>query len=256
LAVAVAVFAVLLWAGPAPASVPVNWTVPVSTSPAAIQAGETLFNAHCSACHGVGGVGAKAPELLTVGAAAVDFFVSTGRMPLNSPKAEPLAHRPYFNPKQIAEIVAYINAVDVAHGTPGPGIPAVVAACNRQTSVCPTLSEGNALFLLNCAQCHDASGAGGMLSKGYVIPSLRQATATQIMEAVRVGPRPMPIFGPGQLSAQQVASIADYVTYMSRNADHGGLGIANFGPVPEGFVGIIFGLGILLLAARVIGNRG
>lgn len=247
------VFGVLLWAGQGAAQ---TATKPVTSGPAAIAAGEVLFNEHCESCHGVGAVGAKGPELLDVGPAAVDFFLSTGRMPLNSPTAEPLSHPPYFNRTQIADIVAYVNALDVAHGTPGPGIPVVTPACNTQTANCPSLSEGNQLFMLNCAQCHDASGAGGMLSHGYVVPSLRQATPTQIAEAIRVGPRPMPNFGPGELSNQQVSSIADYVSELANTPDPGGLGIAHFGPVPEGFIGIIFGLGLLLLVARLIGNRG
>jgi ubiquinol-cytochrome c reductase cytochrome c subunit len=248
---AMVVFAVLVWTGSAPAQ-----TKPVSTGPVYIQAGQILYNGHCASCHGIGGVGSKGPELLNVGPAAVDFFLSTGRMPLASPNLEPQPHTPYFNPAQIADIVAYINALDVEHGTPGPGILDVTPACTNETSDCPTLSEGDQLFLLNCAQCHDASGAGGMLSHGYVVPSVRQATETQIAEAIRVGPRPMPNFGPGQLTNQQVSAIADYVYNLSHTKDPGGLGIADFGPVPEGFVGVIFGLGVLLLVARLIGNRG
>jgi ubiquinol-cytochrome c reductase cytochrome c subunit len=249
---ALTVFAVIVSSGTAPAQ-----TRAVSTKPASIAAGEILFDAHCESCHGAGGVGAKGPELLNVGPAAVDFFLSTGRMPLNSPTAQPLRHDPYFNKAQIAEIVAYVNALDVQNGTPGPGIPKVYPLCQgKQTANCVTLSEGNQLFLMNCAQCHDASGSGGMLSHGYVVPSLREATKTQVAEAVRVGPRPMPNFGPGQLTNQQVSAIAQYISYLSTSGNRGGLGIANFGPVPEGFVGVIFGLGILLLVARLIGNRG
>jgi ubiquinol-cytochrome c reductase cytochrome c subunit len=132
----------------------------------------------------------------------------------------------------------------------------VTPACATESAICPTLSEGNELFLMNCAQCHDASGAGGMLSHGYVVPSLRQATKAQIAEAIRIGPRPMPNFGPGQLTDQQVSAIADYVYYIAHTKNRGGFGIANFGPVPEGFVAIIFGLGLLLIVARLIGNRG
>jgi ubiquinol-cytochrome c reductase cytochrome c subunit len=246
-----AVFAVLFWTLPAPAQ-----TKPVRMDPVSIAAGETLYDLHCSACHGVGAVGAKGPPLLDVGPAAVDFFLSTGRMPLASPNDEPEPGPPFFNPDQIANIVAYVNYLDTVHGTPGPGIPEVTPPCGTESAACPTLSEGNSLFLLNCAQCHAASGAGGMLSHGYVVPSVRQATPTQVAEAVRVGPRPMPTFGPGQFTNQQVSAIADYVTYMSHSSNPGGLGIAYFGPVPEGFVAIIFGLGALLLLSRFIGNRG
>ena len=184
------VFAVLLWSAAAPAQ-----TRPVSTNPVSIQAGEDLYLGKCASCHGIGGVGGKGPELLNVGAAAVDFFVSTGRMPLANPSQEPVSHTPYFSPGQIADIVAYINALDVEHGTPGPGILDVTPACNNETANCPTLSEGDELFLLNCAQCHDASGAGGMLSHGYVVPSLREATRARSPKLSGSGPRPMPNFG-------------------------------------------------------------
>ena len=249
--VSVIAFSLLFWASGAPAQ-----TKPVSTSPVDIQAGQVLYNAHCESCHGAGGVGGVAPALLQVGAAAADFFLSTGRMPLDSVHDEPTPHTPYFSKAQIADIVAYINALGIEHGTPGPGIPVVTPACTKETPNCPTLSEGQQLYLMNCAQCHNASGSGGELSHGQVVPSLRSATETQIAEAARVGPRPMPTFGPGQLSDQQLSAIADYVHYLSSRPDPGGLGIAHFGPVPEGFVGVIFGLGVLLLAARLIGNRG
>ncbi|MCL6091486.1 MAG: c-type cytochrome [Actinobacteria bacterium] len=276
-ALAVALFSVLVWAVPAPAqpkgrpgarleasaklaagtvATGTSGTLAVSSAPGTITAGQFLYDEHCEACHGPGAVGARAPELLDVGPAAVDFMLSTGRMPLNSITQQPLPGRPYFNKKEIAQIVAYINFVDRAHGTPGLGIPEVTPACKAETATCPTLSEGDQLFLLNCSQCHDASGAGGMLSHGYVVPSLRQATREQIAEAIRVGPRPMPGFGPGELTDQQVSAIADYVYYLGHSPNRGGFGIANFGPVPEGFVAIIFGLGLLVLVARLIGNRG
>ena len=124
---AMAMFAVLFWTAAAPAQMK-----PVTLSPVSIQAGQTLFDQHCAACHGVGGIGGKGPELLNVGAAAVDFFVSTGRMPLSSPNLEPTSHRPFFNKAQIADIVAYVNALDIEHGTPGPGIPDITPACNKR----------------------------------------------------------------------------------------------------------------------------
>ncbi len=126
----------------------------------------------------------------------MDFFVSTGRMPLSSPNLEPTSNRPFFNKAQIADIVAYVNALDIEHGTPGPGIPDITPACNNESPNCPTLSEGNALFMMNCAQCHDASGSGGLLSHGYVVPSLRAATRTQVGEAIRVGPGRCPTLAP------------------------------------------------------------
>ena len=213
-AVAVALFSVLVWALPAPAQpraprpgtskvaagtlasgTSALGTVKVSYAPAVITAGQQLYNLHCESCHGPGGVGAKAPQLLDVGPAAVDFMLSTGRMPLNSVSQQPLPGTPYFNKTEIAEIVAYINFVDVSHGTPGAGIPVVPAACTKATPTCPTLSEGDQLFLLNCSQCHAASGAGGMLSHGYVVPSLIRRQGDRSPRPSGWGPVPCPASG-------------------------------------------------------------
>ncbi|MGH9060418.1 MAG: c-type cytochrome, partial [Acidimicrobiales bacterium] len=138
-----------------------------------------------------------------------------------------------------------------------PGIPSVLPLCTQQqTTGCVTLSAGQQDFSLNCAQCHQGVASGGMLSKGNVVPSLLNADSTQVAEAIRIGPKPMPVFGTGQLSDQQMSSIARYVEYLHHPANRGGLGISHFGPVAEGFVGIVGGFGLLLLLSRLIGTRG
>ena len=261
----------------------------VSTSPSDIAKGEALFIAHCSACHANKGVGSeKGPELINAGAAAADFYLSTGRMPLNNPADQAVRKAPFFSAPQIRELVAYVNALPEINGQPtntGPSIPNVSPTCDTHGGAgnvastqagdygfegaggtggglgghgpgkCTTLAQGLQLFSLNCSQCHDASGSGGMLSKGNAVPTLAKATVTQTAEAIRVGPAPMPIFGPGQLNDQQVSAIANYVQYLRSPANRGGLGIAHFGPVPEGFVGIVIGLFVLLVATRLIGTR-
>lgn len=234
----------------------------VSTGPQDIAAGEQLYAAHCQSCHGVNGVGGTngSPQLITAGAAAADFYISTGRMPLNNPHDQALRHHSYFDAAQTRQLVAYINALpQINHvAATGPGIPTVAPLCTSPgtPSGCVNLSDGERYFSLNCAQCHQAAGSGGMLSKGNVIPSLHNASLTQVAEAVRVGPMPMPVFGSGQLSNQQVSAIAQYVQYLHNPTNAGGLGISHFGPIAEGFVGIVLGFGILLLASRLIGNRG
>jgi ubiquinol-cytochrome c reductase cytochrome c subunit len=95
-----------------------------------------------------------------------------------------------------------------------------------------------------------------MLSKGNVVPGLHNANITQVAEAMRVGPKPMPVFGPAQLDEQQMSAIANYVQYLHRPANPGGLGYSHFGPVAEGFVGVIAGFGLLWFAVRMIGTRG
>ena len=158
----------------------------MSTNPADIAAGQQLFEAHCQSCHGYQGGGATGPPLVSVGAAAADFYLTTGRMPLNNPGNEPLRHRPYFDPTQIRQLVAYVNALPEITGTNqfGPTIPTVDPLCPTTAPDpnpgCVTLSQGQQAFALNCAQCHQAAGSGGMLSKGNVIPTLHNANITQV----------------------------------------------------------------------------
>ena len=53
----------------------------------------------------------------------------------------------------------------------------------------------------------------------------------------------MPVFGSNELSDSDMSAIAQYVQYLHHPADPGGLGISHFGPVAEGFIGIILGFG-------------
>jgi ubiquinol-cytochrome c reductase cytochrome c subunit len=246
----------------------------VSTDSATILAGEQLYNQTCSSCHGVAGAGSsRAPALTFVGAAAADFYLTTGRMPLNDPHDEPLRHHPGFTSAQIKDIVSYVAALPRITGSSGsgPGIPTVLPLCpgskssnpttieNEQragTATCVTLSFGQETYSLNCAQCHQIAGRGGLLSKGNVIPTLQNANLTQTAEAMRIGPGSMPKFGDEQLTEVQVSAIAHYVHYLQRPNHAGGLTISGFGPVAEGFVGIIVGLGLLLLVSRLMGTRG
>jgi ubiquinol-cytochrome c reductase cytochrome c subunit len=94
-----------------------------------------------------------------------------------------------------------------------------------------------------------------MLSKGNVVPGLHNANITQAAEAMRIGPPPMPVFSENQLNEHDMSAIAHYVQYLHQPSNPGGLGISHFGPVAEGFVGIL-GFCILWFAARMIGTRG
>ena len=238
----------------------------VSTSPQDIANGEVLYQAHCQSCHGYqgeGGVVGGAPSLVDKGAAAADFYLTTGRMPLNAANNEALRHHSMFTPAQIRELDAYINALPqiTGIGGSGPTIPTVEPLCTNQATLaaqsekgCVTLSEGQQLFSINCAQCHQAAGSGNILSNGNVIPSLDNASLTQVAEAPLVGPKPMPIFS--ELTNAQISAIAQYVTYLHNAPNPGGFAIGRIGPVAEGFVAILGGFFLLLFAARMIGNRG
>jgi ubiquinol-cytochrome c reductase cytochrome c subunit len=66
----------------------------------------------------------------------------------------------------------------------------------------------------------------------------------------------MPTFGPGLLDQQQMSAVAQYVQYLHKPTSPGGLGISHFGPVAEGFVGVILGFGVVWFGVRMIGTRG
>jgi len=206
--------------------------------------GQQLYLTACSSCHGMNGDGtASGPSLRRSGAAGVDFYLSTGRMPLDRPVAQAERRRPVYGPADIADLVAYyVSAI----GT-GPAIPAVDPAGGD-------LSLGASLYADNCAACHSSGGAGGALGGSYHAPALKSATALQVAEAVRTGPGPMPVFGPGTIDQQQLQSIVRYVGYLHRPDDRGGYGLGHLGPIPEGFAGWFIGLGTLLLAVRFIGT--
>ncbi len=232
----------VLWAAFAPA----GGAADTSTSNEQVRLGRALFLSGCSSCHGLGAEGGnQAPSLIGVGAAAVDFQLSTGRMPLAKPAAQAERHPPKYTQTQIDQIAAYIASL-----APGPAVPD-----ESTLSQGASVAEGGAIFRTNCASCHQAAGQGGALSYGKHAPALTEATDTQIYEAVRTGPESMPVFGPGQLSDKQIASLIRYVNVVAHPKDPGGLGIGHYGPVPEGLVAIIVGLGGLVIATLWIGSR-
>jgi ubiquinol-cytochrome c reductase cytochrome c subunit len=174
----------------------------------------------------------------------VDFYISTGRMPLDNTNGEAVRKPPAFDARQRAALVAYVTSL-------APGGPAIPTVNTKAAS----LRSGTELFLTNCAACHNAAGVGGALSYGSFAPSLHPSTPVEIAEAQRIGPGNMPVFGPDTLSDQQVNDLVRYVVYLQHPDDAGGAGLGHFGPIPEGFVGLLFGLGSLILFVAWVGTR-
>jgi len=214
------------------------------TSPALVAQGQTLYQNGCASCHGprLRGIPNTAPSLIGVGAGPVDFYLSTGRMPLQSPRVEPTRGKPLYNPSQIHALIAYI----VAKGG-GPPSPAADPAEG-------SLSDGFAQFTLHCAGCHQIVGRGG-LTIGAAVPELQRASALQIAQAIRMGPYVMPHFDANQIDQHQLNSIARYVLWTRKPDNSGGWGIYNIGPIPEGMVAWFIALLALLIVARLIGER-
>jgi ubiquinol-cytochrome c reductase cytochrome c subunit len=207
--------------------------------------GLELFVAGCASCHGVMGEGTdQAPTLIGVGAAAVDFMLSTGRMPLANPNEQPVRNPPKYSSDEIRAIVAYVSSL----GPGGPEIPTVVPGQGD-------LVQGHQIYSANCLACHGAAAQGASVGGGSVAPSLHAATPTQLAEAPRIGPGVMPLFREDFISDAEMNSLVRYILWLRNPPDRGGLGLGHVGPVLEGLVGWLIGLGLLVLVIRFTGTR-
>jgi ubiquinol-cytochrome c reductase cytochrome c subunit len=196
-------------------------------------------------CHGSRGTGtANGPSLEGVGAAAIDYWVSTGRMPLaqNHHGQRIDRQKPKYSPAEIDALVAYVAQLTGG----GPAIPHVALDGDA--------GAGGVLYRLNCAACHSWAGTGGALQDREA-PNLFAATPTQIAEAVRIGPDAMPGFGQAALSDRQLNDVIAYIERLDHPDDRGGSPLWHAGPLAEGAVAIILGLGALLVATLLIGTR-
>lgn len=205
----------------------------------------TLFERDCAVCHGNMAAGSpRGPSLVGVGAATLDFWLSTGRMPISSPSQTPERRPPAYSASTIRSLIAYIQALT---GSTGPPIPSV----NLQGT---DLGVGGESFRVQCAACHSWAGEGGALVN-RAAPPTNHATPTQIVEAIRTGPGAMPRFGTAALSDQEVNDVVAYVRYLDHPVDHGGDPLGRIGPLAEGAAALVVGLGLLTLASRWIGTR-
>jgi ubiquinol-cytochrome c reductase cytochrome c subunit len=212
-----------------------------ATNSTQVAQGQKLFQASCDSCHGLDAQGtAEGPSLIGAGAAAVDFQVSTGRMPAKELGAENERKPSSFTQPEIYSIAAYIASLGG-----GPAIPSQsqVSTAGANTGL------GSELFSTNCAQCHGFAGAGGALTYGKNAPSLNASTPTQIYEAMLTGPEAMPVFGDGTITPAEKQDIIAYVIDTRNEANPGGFSLGRTGTVTEGLVGWLGGLGFLVIIA-------
>ena len=183
---------------------------------------------------------AQAPSLIGAGAAAVYFQMSTGRMPAKEVGAENERGPVTFTRRQIEDIAGYIDSLGG-----GPAIPAAEQVDPRKGDP----GVGEELFSANCAQCHGFAGAGGALTYGKDAPALTAATPTQIYTAMLTGPEAMPVFADGAMPPQAKRDIIAYITQTQVEPNPGGFSLGRTGPVTEGMVIFLGGLGFLVIIA-------
>ncbi len=203
------------------------------------ELGAELYAGNCATCHGIageginrprtgaGGILGQGPPLRGVGALAADFYLRTGYMPLASPHSEPedvqQGDRVLLTDKEIRSLTLYVASLG-----PGPAIP-------TPNPLAGNVSMGQHLFTEHCAGCHQQMARGGFVT-GARVPELQTVSATQIAEAVRIGPYLMPRFSRQQISDAQLNDIIRYIISVRHPDNRGGWGIGNIGPIPEGLV--------------------
>jgi ubiquinol-cytochrome c reductase cytochrome c subunit len=214
-----------------------------------VAKGRQLFLVGCAFCHGQNGEGQRqssdgkiiGPPVIGVGAAAVDFQVGTGRMPMAQPGAQAQRKPPVYTEEETAALAAYVASLGV-----GPAIPNEadyslegLSADQREEAIV----RGGQIFLTNCTACHNFEGAGGAMPRGGYAPKIRGVEPRYIYEAMLTGPQAMDNFSNGNLSPEEKRDVIAYLGSLENQPDYGGFGLGGLGPVSEGLFAWIVGIG-------------
>jgi ubiquinol-cytochrome c reductase cytochrome c subunit len=208
-----------------------------SASASDVEEGGKLFESNGATCHGMGASGSQAgPSLVGVGAAAVDFQVGTGRMPMQMNGPQAYQKPAQFNEEQTRQLAAYVATLG-----PGPALPEEHLLDEKGNA-----AEGGELFRVNCAMCHNAAAAGGALTRGKFAPGLADVSGKHIYEAMVTGPQNMPVFNDANISPEGKRDIITFLKQIEANGSPGGADLGALGPVSEGLFVWIAGLGVII----------
>jgi ubiquinol-cytochrome c reductase cytochrome c subunit len=199
--------------------------------------GEKLFIANCATCHGMGASGTNAgPSLVGVGAAAVDFQVGTGRMPMQMQGPQAPQKPAQFNDAQTKQLSAYVASLGA-----GPSVPDQKYLDGQGNA-----AAGGELFRVNCAMCHNAAAAGGALTRGKFAPALAGVSNQHIYEAMITGPQNMPVFNDANITPDGKRDIITFLKTIEAQGSPGGQELGSLGPVSEGLFLWVAGLGVIV----------
>lgn len=216
-----------------------------------VTEGERLFLANCASCHGISGEGNRTsgPPLVGAGYAAVDFQVSTGRMPMAQPgvQAPRNDYIDAFDAEQIHQLSSYVASLG-----PGPDMP-------EAEWLDPELGDpanGGKIFRTNCAMCHNSSGSGGALTRGKYAPSLMDVEEKDIYNAMLTGPQSMPVFNDDNLTPQEKRDVIAFLKFIEGGGNnYGGQALGSLGPAGDGLFVWTFGVALLIAAAVWVGRK-
>jgi ubiquinol-cytochrome c reductase cytochrome c subunit len=213
-------------------------------SQSTVEKGRALFLVGCASCHGKNGEGIVTkrgtqygPPLVGVGAAAVDFQVGTGRMPMARPGAQAEKKEVLYTPEEISAMAAFVASLG-----PGPAIPEREAYDTSDVDN-ESVVRGGEFFRTNCTACHNFAAVGGALPGGKYAPSLDGVSNKHIYEALLTGPQQMPVFSNGVLKPSEKRDIIAYLNSVQETPKYGGSALGSLGPVSEGTVAWLLGIG-------------
>ena len=222
-----------------------------------VEAGRQLFLIGCASCHGKNATGIETkrggnygPSLIGVGAAAVDFQVGTGRMPMAKTAPQAPEKDPEYTAEETRQFAAYVASLG-----PGPAIPDEEYTDTSGKTV-EQIREGGEFFRTNCTACHNSVGAGGALPNGKYAPSLDGVSAKHMAEAMMTGPQQMPVFSDDVITPEDKSNIIAYIEQVQKQPNYGGMAGGGLGPVVDGLFTWIIGIGGLVVAAVWIGAHG
>jgi ubiquinol-cytochrome c reductase cytochrome c subunit len=221
------------------AALPSSTKMTAAATTTQVAEGKKLFAAGCSSCHGLNAEGSGiAPSLIGVGAASVDFQVGTGRMPMADMSQQAMRKTPVYNAEQTAALAAYVASL-------APG-PSAIDGANLNYERDGNTAQGGELFRTNCAMCHNFAAQGGALTQGKYAPTLMGVEPKYIYEAMITGPQSMPIFSDKTITPAEKLSIIKWIKAAQNEPSLGGATTGRVGPVTEGLLAWVLGLGSLI----------
>jgi ubiquinol-cytochrome c reductase cytochrome c subunit len=149
--------------------------------------------------------------------------------------------KPLYNAQETAALAAYVASL-------APG-PAAVTNESLNYERDGNAAQGGTLFRTNCAMCHNFAGQGGALTNGKYAPSLMGVDPKYIYEAMVTGPQSMPKFTNATITPQEKLDIIKWIQSADHEQNLGGASLGRVGPVTEGLLGWVLGLGLLIGAA-------
>jgi ubiquinol-cytochrome c reductase cytochrome c subunit len=166
--------------------------------------------------------------------------------------AAPQAPRkqPVYNAEETKQLAAFVASLG-----PGPAIPEAEYTDYKKASG-EELTRGGEFFRTNCTACHNSVGAGGALPGGRYAPKLTGVSSKHIYEAMLTGPQQMPVFSDEVITPEDKRAVITYIKSVQEEPQYGGIGGGGFGPVVDGLLTWVIGIGGLVVFAVWIGAHG